>query len=292
MKAREESRRPLLILFFSISFWVGTLCASAGAEIKSLFFVTSDGVRLHYLEAGEGKSLIFIPGWTMPAEIWEPQIKYFSEKFHVVALDPRSQGESEIARNGNEPKRRAEDIKDLIDTLKADQITMVGWSLGVLEALTYIKFFGQDHVDALVLVDNSVGEDPPPARDPTFLERLKKDRKRTVEGFVRGMYKRPQSETYYQGIITQALKTPLEVSIRLLDNPYPREFWKEIVYETDRSILYIVTPRLKGQAENLKIKKPEVSIALFEQAGHALFVDEADRFNKLLEDFINTKTEN
>lgn len=73
MKAREESRRPLLILFFSISFWVGTLCASAGAEIKSLFFVTSDGVRLHYLEAGEGKALIFIPGWTMPAEIWEPR---------------------------------------------------------------------------------------------------------------------------------------------------------------------------------------------------------------------------
>lgn len=264
-------------------------CTTADAEISNRFFVTSDGVRLHYLEAGEGRTLVFIPGWTMPAEIWEPQIHYFSSKFHVVALDPRSQGESEIAKGGHEPKRRAEDIKELIDTLKVDSVTMVGWSLGVLEALAYINFFGPDHIDAIILVDNSIGEDPPPPKDPTFLDRLKKDRAGTVERFVRGMYKRPQSEEYYQRIIAQALKTPLEVSITLLKYPYPREFWKEIVYKTDKSILYIVSPRLKGQAENLKKKKPEVSIDIFEQAGHALFVDEPDRFNRLLEEFIDRK---
>lgn len=285
-------KRSLLIFLWCIAFLFGIWYSNANAEISNHFFLTSDGVRLHYLEAGEGRTLVFIPGWTMPAEIWEPQLLYFSKNFHVVALDPRSQGESEIAKSGHEPKRRAQDIKELIDTLKVDSVIMVGWSLGVLETLTYIKFFGQDQVDAIVLVDNSIGEDPPPVSDPTFLSRLKKERLKTVDRFVRGMYKTPQSEDYYQRIISQALKTPLDISIALLRPPYSRGFWKEIVYETEKSVLYVVSPRFKEQAQNLKKRKPEVSIAIFEQAGHALFVDEADRFNQLLEDFISGKAVN
>ena len=57
---------------------------------KSDFFKTSDGVRIHYLEAGNGKPIVFIPGWTMPAWIWEKQIAEFSKKYHVIAVDPRS----------------------------------------------------------------------------------------------------------------------------------------------------------------------------------------------------------
>src|SRR5208282_2029065 len=73
------------------------------AGVKSGFVDAGHGVRIHYLEAGaaasgdnvgQKPSLLFIPGWTMPAWIWEPQIEYFSKAFHVVAIDPRSQGES------------------------------------------------------------------------------------------------------------------------------------------------------------------------------------------------------
>ena len=47
---------------------------------KSDFFKTSDGVRIHYLEAGSGRPIVFIPGWTMPAWIWQKQIDEFSKK--------------------------------------------------------------------------------------------------------------------------------------------------------------------------------------------------------------------
>jgi len=48
---------------------------------KSGFFKTSDGVRIHYLEAGSGRPIVFIPGWTMPAWIWQKQIDEFSKKY-------------------------------------------------------------------------------------------------------------------------------------------------------------------------------------------------------------------
>ena len=78
----------------------------AQAASKSDFFTTSDGVRLHYLEAGSGPAIIFQPGWTMPAEIWRSQIDYFARNYHVVALDPRSQGDSDKPTDGNYSERR------------------------------------------------------------------------------------------------------------------------------------------------------------------------------------------
>src|SRR5215831_12174815 len=103
--------------------------------VISRYFVTTDGVRLHYLEAGSGRTLVFVPGWAMPAQIWEPQITFFSRRFHVVALDPRSQGDSDIARTGHNAKRRSQDIHELVAAVGAKSVTLVAWSLGVLESL-------------------------------------------------------------------------------------------------------------------------------------------------------------
>jgi len=149
--------KPLLVFSFFAALYPGIHPVPAKAEIEHHFFKTSDHVQLHYIEAGNGRTLVFVPGWLMPAEIWEPQIQYFSQRFHAIALDPRSQGASEIAKTGHDPETRARDIKELIDDLKVDSVVLVGWSLGVLEALTYIKSFGTGRLDALVLVDNSIG---------------------------------------------------------------------------------------------------------------------------------------
>lgn len=72
--------------------------------MKDAFFTTSDGVKLHYLVGGAGQIVLFIPGWTMPAEIWQPQLEYFSPDYCVVALDPRSQGSSANLRREITPQ--------------------------------------------------------------------------------------------------------------------------------------------------------------------------------------------
>ncbi|MBI5611873.1 MAG: alpha/beta hydrolase [Gammaproteobacteria bacterium] len=258
----------------------------ASGAPTSGFFRTSDGVRLHYLMEGQGPTVVFVPGWTMPAEIWAPQIAHFAGRYRVVALDPRSQGRSEIAKSGHEAARRARDIHELLDAIQAERAVLVGWSLGVLEALAYVDQFGSDRLNALVLVDNSIGEEPPPASDPTFLTRLRKDRPATVERFVRNMYKTPQAEAYYQRLTAAALATPLEASIALLSYRQSREFWRQTVRRVPVPILYAVTPRFQEQAQNFKKHKPDAWIEVFEGAGHALFVDQAARFNVLLDDFI------
>ncbi len=56
-----------------------------------------------------------------------------------------------------------------------------------------------------------------------------------------------------------------------------------------RPLLYAVRPGFAAQATNLERFRPNTEIALFADAGHALFVDEAFRFNALVQDFVAEK---
>jgi len=98
------------------------LCVLSGTRViaqttKSGFIKTSDGVRIHYVEAGEGRAIVFIPGWMMPGWIWQKQIDELSKKYRVIAVDPRSQGESDKPTYGHLPETRARDYKELVDQL-------------------------------------------------------------------------------------------------------------------------------------------------------------------------------
>src|SRR5580658_5222123 len=124
---------------------------------ESHFFTTTDGVRLHYLEAGPraAHTIVFVPGWTMPAWIWRPQIIAFAPTYHVIAFDPRGQGDSEVAPAGYDPERRGRDIGELLARLGPTPALVVGWSLGVLDTLADVHIDGDAHLAGLVLVDNS-----------------------------------------------------------------------------------------------------------------------------------------
>ena len=164
----RPSPRLLVFLALALLAWIVPGVAQTLPRVQSRYFITSDGVRLHYLDAGPrgAKILLFVPGWTMPAWIWAPQIAAFSRQYHVVAFDPRGQGDSDAPATGYEPVRRGQDIADLITHLAPVPVVVVGWSLGVLDTLAYVHTHGDALIAGLVLVDNSVGEDPAPVPVP------------------------------------------------------------------------------------------------------------------------------
>jgi len=263
--------------------------AAADGPAQSRFFLTSDGVRLHYLEAGprSGHTIVFVPGWTMPAWIWQPQIAAFAQRYHVVAFDPRGQGDSDAPASGYEPGRRGQDIAELISNLEPVPVLLVGWSLGVLDTLAYVRSFGDEKVAGLVLVDNSVGEEPPPPPHPPPRHRPVLPHAIAMHRFVLGMFHHPPPDGYVDRLTEASLRTPEFACRALLSYPVPRTYWRDAVYSTRRPVLYVVRPGwLSEQAANLAHNRPGTQIAVFNDAGHALFVDDAARFNALLAGFV------
>jgi non-heme chloroperoxidase len=261
----------------------------AAAPVKDGFFTTSDGVRLHYLESGAGPTIVFVPGWTMPAEIWQPQIDYFSRTYHVIAVDPRSQGASDKPAEGNYPGRRAQDYKELIDHLGESSVVLVGWSLGVYEELTYVEMFGTYKLNALVLVDMSIQTiSTPEERDHRFemFHNVQANRQQFTDTFVRGMYHKPHSEEYLASVTAAALKTPTNSAVALLAELAVKTDLRPALPKIKIPLLAVMTNTNRSQAELISSMVPGSQAEVFEDAGHCLFVDDADRFNTLLEGFL------
>jgi non-heme chloroperoxidase len=264
---------------------------------QSRRLITSDGARLHYLEAGpsQAPTILFVPGWTLPGWIFERQIAALSDRFHVLALDPRGQGDSEVTRFGYTHERRGRDIGELIDHAASGPVVLVGWSLGVLDSLAWVAQAGDDRIAGLVLIDNSIGEDPAPRASggparPAEPPSLSPDERRARRAaFVAGMFARDPGADWRDRLTDQALRMTPENERRLLAYDAPRAYWRAAVHSTTKPVLYAVRPRWRAQGETLIATHPDAEMVVFEDAGHALFVDEADRFNALLTDFMDRR---
>lgn len=257
---------------------------------KSDFFQTSDGVRIHYLEAGSGRPVVFIPGWTMPAWIWQKQIDEFSKKYHVIAVDPRSQGESDKPPFGHLPETRSRDYKELVDHLGLKQPVLVGWSMACGELVKYAEQFGTDNVSGLVLVDGFLSESLNPemfAALSGWMNQLQQDREKQAEGFVRSMYKRQQSEEYVKSVVNASIQVPADTAVVLIYNMIAVKDFSAGLAKMNRPVLFAYQPESQATADFLKSKLGDrLRLERFEGDGHALFVDEPEKFNHVLEEFI------
>ena len=258
---------------------------------RDRFFDSSDGVRLHYLEAGpaSGHTIVLVPGWTMPAWIFERQIIDLSTQYHVIAFDPRSQGGSDIAPGGHDHVRRGQDIADLLARLGPDRVLLVGWSLGVLDTLAFIHQAGDSRIAGLVLIDNSIGEEPPPLAPKPKPPGPKLTWKQDMTRFVHGMFAKAQPQAWLDRLTAACLKTPEPAARALLAYPVPRSFWRDAVYSTRQPVLYIVRQKFAGQAGNLATHHPSAETIVLHDVGHALFVDDAPGFNRRLRDYITRR---
>jgi non-heme chloroperoxidase len=269
-----------------LAFSVNIETVSAAALLSRHTFQTSDGVTLSILEAGRehvdgsGLTIAYIPGWSMPAYLWQRQIEELGRRYHTLALDPRGQGESQVPDFGYTPERRATDLRDFLQPLS--NVLLVGWSLGAIESLQYLEMFGSERLAGLVLVDSSVGEEPAPPPGGNFVQRLRENRDQTLYEFVHAIFKKPRPEDEIASLVLGAKRMALEDSLALLSYPFERTHWRRIVHGFKKPLLYVVTPQFEEQAHNLKKNRPGTQIEVFQTAGHALFVDEPRRFNDLI----------
>jgi non-heme chloroperoxidase len=285
----------ILLCLVSVPSLTAQAKTTAATTTKTGFFKTSDGIRIHYEEAGSGRPIVFIPGWTMPAWIWQKQIDEFSKRYHVIAVDPRSQGESDQPSYGHMPETRSRDYKELVDQLGLKKPVLVGWSMACGELVKYAEQFGTDNIGGLVLVDGIVSDKPNPdffIGISGWMNQLQQDRQKQADSFVRSMYKKPQPEDYLKRVADASSQVPVDTAVVLIyDMLAVKDFSVGLArlsgMKTDRPVLFMYQPETQQTADYLKSKLGDkVQLERFDGDGHALFVDDPEKFNHVLEEFV------
>jgi microsomal epoxide hydrolase len=170
-------------------------------------------------------------------------------------------------------------------------VVLVGWSMGVSEAAMFVDQFGTADLAGLVLVDASLGGDPNPDRVLALVQWLgavQADRAKATADFVRSMFKTPQPESYLARLTRDALQTPSSAAVALFVGSMATST-RAALQKIDKPtlIVYASSSASNPAYEQMRARIAGSRLERFESAGHALFVDEPDRFNALLDGFLN-----
>jgi pimeloyl-ACP methyl ester carboxylesterase len=130
---------------------VGKSVRSGNAAIKSRF-AKVNGVRLHYLIAGQGEPVFLLHGYAQNSHMWRPLIGKLAETRTVIAPDLRGFGQSAKPPGGYDKQAMAQDIHALAASLGHKQIRLCGHDIGLMVAYAYAAQW-RGEVEKIALMD-------------------------------------------------------------------------------------------------------------------------------------------
>src|SRR5438128_25790 len=268
------------------------------------FVTTNDGYKLRDEEAGSGKPLVCIPGWSQTAAQFKHQLGGLSDRYRVIAVDMRGHGESDKPDNGYTIQRLAKDVQDLLVARNLTDVTLMGHSMGSSVIWSYWQLWGQDRLSKLIFVDQmpmitadprwspQEKEDAGAIFDPTSLydtinQLAGPDGVKTTEGFIGGMFTKAYSRSEVDWVVKQNLKMPRQYAAALLYN-HATQDWRRVIPR-----ITLPTQVVGGRVSVVPWKsqgwiQKQVrgsNIEIFEErvgGTHCMFMEKRDKFTRLV----------
>ncbi len=260
------------------------------------FLTLDDGTKLYIEEAGEGKTLLFIPGWTMTHRFFENQKTHFAEQYHVVTYDPRGQGRSEKTEYGNTYADHAADLRQILLKKNLDDVVLIGWSSGCLAMYEYIRAFGFERISKMVLIDEPpkwIGDSETEwvyGSFDDYRSSLKSmiSKPSDPNGIIDWMLANPVDSLSRRWMKEEILMTPKSIALNLYIDGLICDYTKEITkLGTEMPALFMVRSSWYDKAKSwLERNVPNSEVKSI--SSHAMFWEQPDAFNALLIDFLNS----
>lgn len=126
--------------------------------LGSVHLTTRPTAKLFATEAGTGKNVMFLHGWTCDSHDWSWQLPLFESRYRVIAVDLRGHGRSEVMPSGAyTPDDYVDDIEALMSIrYPGEEFIIVGHSMGG-QIAARLAAKRPDIVSAVVSVDGALG---------------------------------------------------------------------------------------------------------------------------------------
>lgn len=248
-----------------------------------------NGLNINYVCEGEGELVLLLHGWGSNITLFNSMISLLSSKYKVIAPDMPGFGESDEPTEPWEVDDYVDFILEFLKEFEFDKITLLGHSFG---GRVIIKMNSRDlpfEIEKVILVD-SAGVKP------------KKTLKQKIKQRLYKMFK----WILTLSIITKLFPNALE-NLRKRNgsadynaaSPIMRQTLVKVVNEDLTELMPNVkcptllvwgknddaTPLSDG--ELMEKLMPESALVSFENAGHYSFLEQQNRFLRVLASFMN-----
>jgi pimeloyl-ACP methyl ester carboxylesterase len=263
--------------------------------------LTVNGAQLHYEEAGSGPPIVLVHGLWMSGRFFQAQLDGLSDRYRVVALDLRGHGRSEHVTSGHTVAQYARDLRSLLEALELRDPVVVGWSMGALVIWDYVRQFGVTRLRGVVIVDQTTSDYKWPDWPHGFFDfdalrhvmaASQTDRRALLADFIPALFKaEPPSEQHAALIREEAMRLPDTIATAIIFDQTVQDY---------RDVLPLVAvPALVCTGRDEKLvpvaaeewvaeQMPDARIVVFEESGHCPFIEEPERFNEVVDEWIQS----
>lgn len=271
--------------------------------------ITNDKVELNVIDEGNGKTVLLLHGWSQTAEMFRDQIDFLKRDHRVVAFDMRGHGLSEKPKHGYRISRLSKDLHDLIESLKLNNIIMLGHSMGCSVIWSYIDLFGTKKISKLIFVDQQATMLINPVWNDALINELgasvtenelfnkvnmfcDKNAELNTKKFLKNRFTDFVEDKTLEWVYNENFKFPRKESSELLYN-HMTQNWKDVFNRIDKKSLVITgidSDKTKQSQEFISRKIPNCKLVEFkegERGSHFMFIENPDKFNRIISDFIN-----
>jgi pimeloyl-ACP methyl ester carboxylesterase len=271
--------------------------ASAGREE---YIEVEKNVRLHVVDLGEGIPIVLIHGWPLNNAMYEYQYQYLVQRgFRVIGISLRGFGKSDKPYGRYDFDVSSDDIKAVLEKLKIENAVLGGFSMGGAVVLHYVTKYNSSHISKLALFAAAAPswvQRPGfpyglPEKDAqSFIQLTATDRPQVLDNFGKAMAATENGisegmSSWLRSINMEASPYAATESIRSLAKLDLRPELAKIKIPV--AIFHGVKDKLCdfAFAEQLHKGIKNSYIVKFENSGHALFIEEMQKFNTELEKF-------
>lgn len=254
-----------------------------------------DGRKLAYREAGSGPAVLFLHGLGGNSRSWEPQFARFSATHRVVAWDMPGFGDSELLATSPATTRDFSALaRRFMETLGIEQAVGIGTSYGTV-ILADLAHTHPACITGMVFACGVTGMAHLP---PETRARLRETRRAEIETIGQRKFAQTRNSTYVGKGMSQAV---IDRIVELAGSAMPEGYLQAYGALTESDIFpalaAVSVPVLVvsgaddpiGPARDCERVAGALSDAEYrciENVGHYVNLEQADAFNRLVEEFL------
>lgn len=233
----------------------------------------------------------------MSSKFFRKQLEHFSKNYRTIALDLRGHGQSSKVDHGHTVAQYAKDLNVFMEKLALKNVILVGWSMGAFVIWDYINQFGTDNVKGVAIIDQSASDYIWPDWEfgafdfqaiANIIQTIQEDQEAFNSNFIYGMYKEKPAQEEFTWILQEMNKLPASIASTIVFNQTAVDYRKTLSNVTVPALICFGTigffPIEAGQF--IKDRTPHAKLVPFENSSHLLFLEETEKFNHELEEFI------